>query len=101
MYVCMYVIVFSVVLMLSSLKLMLESMHASNHSVAGSDDLADNLILNICKKFIHTTEKLHEENFFIQEKVVVDAQRNIVKMRSIATPLFACLMCIELSDLVR
>ena len=90
--------------MLSSLKLMLESFHVSPRSpsvVPESDDLSDNLMLNICKKCIHTTEKLHDEKFFIQETVVVDPERNIVKSRNVATPLFACLMCIELSDLVR
>ena len=88
--------------MLSSLKLMLESFHVKPHNnVPESDDLSDNLMLNICKKCIHTTEKLHDENFFIQETVVVDPERNIVTSRNVATPLFACLMCIELSDLVR
>jgi len=43
--------------------------------------------------FPHTTTELHGEAFFIQDP-------NSVSKRNIATPLFLCLVCVELSDFV-
>ena len=112
--------------MLSSIKLMTEPSESSNNQHDKESDInSHNMVLNICKKFIQTTEKLDGEKFFTDEEVPstptnyippykmpiktpaggiksvvkdVKAQRvkNMVKK---ATPLFACLVCIELSDL--
>lgn len=53
------------------------------------DDLKDNAVVKFTQKFLKTTDKFLDGNFFIVENG-----------ESLATPLFLCLVCIELSDIV-
>ena len=86
-------------LVASGLKLLTEQEHHE-----GDTAPTDNLMLNICKKFVHTTNKLDGEKFFVEETILTNEKtnsnnNNAIKVRKVATPLLACLACIELSDL--
>lgn len=89
------ILVFAGILIASSVNLLLEKEHeheASSGDGHGKDD--ENIIMKVTKFiFPHTTTELHGEAFFIQDP-------NSVKKRNIATPLFLCLVCVELSDFV-
>lgn len=55
----------------------------------GDEDLENNFVMKVSKYFIKSTNDFDEERFFTKS--------NGVQM---ATPLFLCLVCVELSDLV-
>ena len=54
------------------------------------EDLENNMVVRTAKRFLQTTDQFDGEKFF-----TVSAQG-----QSLATPLFLCLVCIELSDVV-
>eukprot|EP00553_Chaetoceros_curvisetus_P002452 CAMPEP_0204615890 /NCGR_PEP_ID=MMETSP0717-20131115/3265_1 /ASSEMBLY_ACC=CAM_ASM_000666 /TAXON_ID=230516 /ORGANISM="Chaetoceros curvisetus" /LENGTH=238 /DNA_ID=CAMNT_0051628937 /DNA_START=52 /DNA_END=765 /DNA_ORIENTATION=- len=78
-------LVFAGILVAPSVNLLMEK----DHEDPGASD--DNFILKVTKFiFPNTSSELHGEDFFVKN----DAGHNI------ATPLFLCLVCVELSDFV-
>lgn len=73
--------VFAIILFASSYKIIF-----SNEGDEEEDNPENNAIIQFSKKFFKTTDKFDEDRFFTVEKL--------------ATPLFLCLVCIEISDIV-
>jgi len=91
------ILVFAGILIASSINLLLEKEHIDvdgdgNGNGDGDGNAADGNIIMKLTKFIfpNTSSELHGEDFFITN----DAGKKI------ATPLFLCLVCVELSDFV-
>jgi len=84
------ILFFAGILIASSVNLLLEKEHSSKGD--GHDDGHDENIIMKVTKFIfpNTSSELHGEAFFITNDVG----------KKIATPLFLCLVCVELSDFV-
>jgi len=81
------ILVFAVILIASSVNLLLETKHSNEDNT----NHEENLVMKVTKAlFPHTTSELHGEKFFI-----VDENK-----KRIATPLFLCLIAVELSDFV-
>lgn len=77
------VLVFAGILLMSSFKLLTETTNES-------DDVSDNFGIRLATKLLPTTTSdFHGEKFFVRESG-----------KRMATPLFLCLLCVELSDLV-
>lgn len=71
---------FAFILLVSTYKLLVED---------DSIDLNDSMLMKISNTFITSTPDFDEDKFF-----------KLVNQTKVATPLFLCLVCIELSDLV-
>lgn len=78
------VLLFAGILLGSAFKLLAETGHEG-----GEEDLSDNLMLKLAKKCVNAVDEYDGDNFF--------TKRN---GKRFATPLFMCLICIELSDFV-
>jgi TerC family integral membrane protein len=79
------ILVFAGILLVSSVNLLLEK------DDDGKDD-ETNMVMKLTKVLLpSTTSELHGEEFFIKD---------IVSGKYVATPLFLCLVCVELSDFV-
>lgn len=76
-----FTIFFALILIISAYKLLTDDEE--------ENDLENNFILKISRKFITSTTEYDGERFF-----------SVEKGKKIATPLLMCLICIELSDLV-
>ena len=78
------VLVFAFILLASSANLLLEK------ETTGSEEHNENLVMKFTKAlFPNTSSELHGEKFFIKENG-----------KRVATPLFLCLIAVELSDFV-
>ena len=77
-------LIFAFILILSAYKLMKESDD-------GDDNLDNNIIMKISKRFVKTSSEYNGDKFFTTDNKTGS---------SIATPLFLCLVCIELSDFI-
>ena len=77
------ILFFAGVLLVSAVKLFSESTESA------SEELSDNCVMKLSKRLVGVTDAYDGDRFF----TVVDGQRR-------ATPLFLCLVCIELSDFV-
>lgn len=85
------ILVFAGILIASSLNLLLEKDHSTVDADADGHGHDENIIMKLTKFiFPNTSSELHGEAFFISN----DAGKRI------ATPLFLCLVCVELSDFV-
>ncbi|TFJ85263.1 hypothetical protein NSK_003686 [Nannochloropsis salina CCMP1776] len=78
------VLLFAGVLLASAFKLLAEVGHEG-----GEEDLSNNVLVAWAKKLVHAVDEYDGDNFF--------TRRN---GKRYATPLFMCLICIELSDFV-
>lgn len=78
------VLMFAGILLGSAFKLLAETGHEG-----GEEDLSDNLMLRVAKKCVNAVDEYDGNKFF--------TKRN---GKRFATPLFMCLICIELSDFV-
>jgi len=78
------VLLFAGILLGSAFKLLAETGHEG-----GDEDLSDNLMLKLAKKCVNAVDEYDGDKFF--------TKRN---GKRFATPLFMCLICIELSDFV-
>ena len=82
------ILVFAGILIASSLNLLFEKEHEDGTNSATTDE---NFIMKLSKFiFPNTSSELHGESFFTTNSVG----------EKIATPLFLCLVCVELSDFV-
>ena len=77
-------LLFSAVLAFSSYKIL-----AAGDDDEEEEDMSENAIVKFSRTFLKTTDKFDGENFFTIENGI-----------SCATPLFLCLVCVELSDVV-
>lgn len=75
-------LLFAGILMLSSVKLLLESDD-------DDDELADNFVVRLSRRLVGATTEYDRDKFF-----------TMAKGRKVATPLFLTLVCVELSDVV-
>ena len=83
------ILLFAVILMASSINLLMEK-EATDDALGGEGGHEENLVMKLTKAlFPNTTSELHGEKFFIVENG-----------KRIATPLFLCLIAVELSDFV-
>ena len=78
------ILLFAAILLVSAVKLFSESTESNS-----SEELSDNCVMKLSKRLVGVTDAYDGDRFF----TVVDGQRR-------ATPLFLCLVCIELSDFV-
>ncbi len=79
-------LVFAAILVASSINLLLEESHHEDNEASD-----ENVIMKFTKFiFPNTSSELHGEKFFIDDGIG----------KKIATPLFLCLVCVELSDFV-
>ena len=77
-------LLFSAVLAFSSYKIL-----AAGGDDDEEEDMSENAIVKFSRKFLKTTDKFDGEKFFTVQDGI-----------SYATPLFLCLVCVELSDVV-
>ena len=83
------ILVFAGILLLSSVNLILDKDNDEKDHNHGSET---NMVMKLTKFLLpSTTSELHGEDFFIKD---------VVSGKHIATPLFLCLVCVELSDFV-
>jgi len=83
------ILVFAGILVASSVNLLLEDSRSHDDGESGSGE--ENVIMRFTKLiFPNTSSELHGEKFFITNDVG----------KKIVTPLFLCLVCVELSDFV-
>ena len=75
-------LIFAAILLYSAIKLLRESDE-------DDDDLENNAVMKVARYFIKCSRDFDEERFFTVERGV-----------TLATPLFLCLVCVELSDFV-
>jgi len=89
------ILVFAGILVASSVNLLMESHHELNSAgnAGENEEVGENVIMKITKFVFreNASSELHGEDFFVKDPV---SGRNMV------TPLFLCLVCVELSDFV-
>ncbi len=78
---CMFVL-FAVILLVSGYKLLQEDDDDHN--------LSENAVVKLSKKLVGAVDRYDGDKFFTSD----------LKGRTVATPLFLCLVCIELSDFI-
>jgi TerC family integral membrane protein len=78
------ILVFASILLASSFKLLRETEQDKE------DNLGDNIVMKFTRALLPTSADFHGERFFVRNEMG----------KRIATPLFLCLVCVELSDFV-
>ena len=74
-------LIFAIILLASAVKLLKDG--------DSDEDLSENFVMKITHRYLKASEEYDGDRFFTKERGV-----------NVATPLFMCLICIELSDLV-
>lgn len=82
-------LIFAAILIVSAYKILKESFQEEEE-----EDLENNTILKLSHYFINSVDYYSGDKFFIEIK------NEKLQMITVATPLFMCLICIELSDFV-
>jgi len=86
------ILVFAGILIASSINLLMEGASHDTHEDGATDEMDNNPIMKITKFFFpNTSMDLSGEAFFV---------RDVNTGKRLVTPLFLCLICVELSDFV-
>ena len=85
------ILLFSGILVASSIKLLMEGIDGGSSHGGSSEEISPNGIMKLTSWLFKSTPHFDGEKFFTFDKT---------QGRNVATPLFMCLICIELSDFV-